>query len=126
MIKPKIRDKIKSVGSTNRRKGHNYERTLVKEFKRIGYDKCTTSRYSSRILDDCKIDLNIPDFNIQAKNVRSNINYKEIFQDIESLLKEKLPERLEYISAIFHKRKNDEFVVLRKKDFYKLVLSYKT
>jgi hypothetical protein len=120
-LKPKVRKK----GNTNRTKGHNYERLLSNEFKDIGYENCTTSRYSSRLLDDCKVDLNIPDFNIQAKNVRSGLIYGTIFDDITEALKVKMPERLNYITAIFHKKKSDEFVVLKKEDFYILAKIYK-
>ena len=122
-IRSTLKPKIKKKGNTNRTKGHNYERLLANEFKELGYEHCTTSRYSSRLLDDCKVDLNIPDFNVQAKNVRSGLNYKSIFNDIEEALKTKMPERLSYISVIFHKKKSDEFVVLKKEDFYTIVRS---
>ena len=45
------------MANTNRNKGHNYERQLVKDFKKLGFTDCVTSRYGSKMLDDQGIDL---------------------------------------------------------------------
>lgn len=126
MKKPNIRNTLpgKNRGKANRLKGHNLERQLAKEFRELGYTRCTTTRQSSRLLDSCKVDLDIPDFNIQAKNVKKNINYQEIFDDIHTELSDKYPERVEYITAIFHKKQGDNLVILSKSDFYKLIKPY--
>jgi hypothetical protein len=120
--KATIRSKLPPNGSRNRRIGHDYERALVKEFKDLGYKSCSTSRYSSRALDDAKIDINLPDLNVQAKNVRGNIDYMDVFQQMNDELKRILPERhdLNLISTIFHKKNGKQFVVLTKQDFYKI------
>ena len=34
-----------NMANTNRTKGHNYERELVKDFKSLGFTECVTSRY---------------------------------------------------------------------------------
>ena len=47
----------KSVGKTNRRKGHNAERYYANFFKDLGYTFCKTARQASRLHDDCGIDL---------------------------------------------------------------------
>ena len=57
-----------NMANTNRNKGHNYERQLVKDFKKLGFENCVTSRYGSKMLDDQGIDLmNTGAFAIQAK-----------------------------------------------------------
>ena len=55
------------AGNNNRRKGHNYERLIAKDFKDMGYPFCKTARNASTLLDACKIDIwGIP-YNVQAK-----------------------------------------------------------
>lgn len=129
MEKPKIRDKLvkkKNYGSRNRTAGHNYERQLAKEFRELFDDKhCQTSRYASRLLDDCKVDLDSSFLNVQAKNVKDNIKYKELIFDIKALLTENIPHRAKYPVAVFHKRDRAELVILEKKDFYIILSVYK-
>ena len=128
MEKPKIRDVIpkKNNGKTNRTKGHNYERQLAKEFREIlGDEDCRTSRQSSRLLDDCKVDLDCYFLNIHAKNVRNNINYSELLNDIKEAIDEKLKKRSELPIAIFHKKQSKEMIIISKEDFYKLAIAYK-
>ena len=56
-------------GLSARRRGHTFERDIVKLLKELGYS-ATTSRYSSRELDDAKVDIDTDaPFNIQAKYV---------------------------------------------------------
>jgi len=55
------------MGNTNRTKGNNAERLYAKEFKKMGFEDCVTSRYGSKQHDDAGIDLiNLP-FNVQIK-----------------------------------------------------------
>jgi len=54
-------------GKTNRRKGFNAERLYAKIFRNLGYDKCKTTRESSRLLDSCKVDLNFLPILVQIK-----------------------------------------------------------
>lgn len=125
--KPKNKNTLKPTkgkGNANRRRGHQYERDLAREFRELGYPRCRTTRETSKLLDACKVDLDIPDFNIQAKSVRAGIKYSEIFDDIDEKLAEHYPERLGYISAILHKKMGEELVILKKEDFYKLVTMY--
>lgn len=125
MDKVRNKDKLSpNKGKNSRQRGLNFERQLAKEFRELGYPRCLTTRNSSRVLDACKVDLDIPDFNIQAKNVKANIEYLTVFGEIEEALSKQYPERLEYITAIFHKRKGSQLVILKKKDFYKLVEMY--
>jgi len=111
-----------SQGKKNRTSGHNYERQLAKEFREIlGDTKCRTSRQMSRLLDECKVDLSTKLANVQAKNVRSNIDYFDLLKEIKALLTEEFPERLSLPTAIFHKKKGKEVIILSKEDFYNLI-----
>lgn len=56
------------MATNGRIKGHAFERALAQLFRDLGF-KCTTSRYSSKELDDKKVDLCGLPFNIQAKAV---------------------------------------------------------
>lgn len=104
----------------NRQAGNRYERALVFDFKDLGYLGCKTSRFSNRLLDYCKVDLNLPYLNVQAKYVKNNVNYLEIFDSMKKLLHENYPERENFISTIFHKRGAKEIVVMTKEDFYRI------
>jgi len=53
--------------NNNRQKGHNLERQVVTNLK-VFYPYAKTSRASSRLLDNCKIDINYVPFLIQCKN----------------------------------------------------------
>ena len=44
-------------GMKSRRKGHDYERAIRKEFRDFGWKYCETSRYASKMIDNAKIDL---------------------------------------------------------------------
>jgi len=91
-------------GKYNRQKGNQFERDLVNMLKKIGYD-CTTSRYSSRELDDACVDICFKDgspFNIQAKFYKNAPNlHKEL---------KKLPEDSKY-NFIAHKRPRQGTIV---------------
>ena len=60
------------LGKQSRVKGHTFERELVKILREVGFD-CSTSRYSSRELDDKCIDIviNAP-LAIQCKATNNN------------------------------------------------------
>lgn len=57
----------RKIGINNKRKGNNCERKYRLIFRDLGFTHCETSRYASKLLDACKIDLvNLP-FNLQIK-----------------------------------------------------------
>lgn len=59
-------------GRSSRVKGHAFERSMAEHFRNLGYSKCRTSRYESKMLDDMDIDLtNTKPFNIQCKAVEN-------------------------------------------------------
>lgn len=122
-------NKRRSFGKRNRNVGHNYERKWASIWREIGYDKCKTTRQVSRLLDSCKVDLAFIPYNFQCKSVKAPINYTELFDSIDALLKENFPEddrQLTYPPVIAHKRSTtDEFIIMRPQDFVKLAIKIK-
>jgi hypothetical protein len=97
-----------SLGKTNRRKGHNAERHYAHLFKTLGFKHCQTSRYGSRIYDDCGIDLiNLP-FLIQIKaGKQKNMKPVAELKNIADKVKENFPGDAKEQSlpkAIIHRR----------------------
>jgi hypothetical protein len=104
-----------------RRIGHNYERKIVKEHKDIGYQKASTTRATSRIMDDAKIDINNIPFNVQCKSVRSGLNVFTVLNEMDKGISDLVPEREIYINLIFHKKEQEEVVVMKKSDWYLII-----
>ena len=99
-------------GKTARRFGHNYERELVKEFNRIGFN-ASTSRYSSRELDDKCIDIyGIKPFACQAKAVNKNI--PNIINEMDKIQCDKTDYKILAIKV----RNKGEYIILEQDDFY--------
>jgi hypothetical protein len=122
-----IKEKKKRSPSFSRVKGHVAERLLAKEFRDLGYPDCATTRASSRMLDNAKIDLNFIPYNVQSKAVIKNLTYgdyctllDEVTNGIKALPKE-LHNRLEYPTVVMHKKDRQTLVVMTKEDFYKIV-----
>ncbi len=104
-----------SMANTNRNKGHNYERQLVKDFKKLGYTDCVTSRYGSKMLDDKGIDLmNTGDFAVQAKCYKRNPQYKKVLEEMDTKPTD--------IPIVFHKAPGGkEYCILFKDDMMELI-----
>jgi hypothetical protein len=82
----------KNYGATNRRKGHNAERSTAQEFRDIGYTFCKTSRQASRLLDDAKVDLAFIPYNIQIKaGKQKGFNAIKELKEMEEAIKELFP-----------------------------------
>lgn len=98
-----------------RAKGHTLERKLVKIFKDLGYEKCSTSRYESKKLDDEKVDLcNTAPFYVQAKAV-------EKLGCLHTIL-DTMPKRKKFMNIVWHKKnRKGEIVAMRAEDFISLV-----
>lgn len=71
-----------------RRKGHNFERLLAKRFKEVLGHNVKSTRSSSRMLDNCGIDLVNTDMLIQCKAGYENRRprYEEVYQYIKANL----------------------------------------
>jgi len=123
-----------SVGINNKRKGSNAERYYVKLFRDMGYDKCVTARYGSRIHDDAGIDLiNIP-YNIQIKAGRQRrLNYINTLQEVKNRITKIFSQENRehtYPTILIHKREVgkgkkrtefDEITVMTFADFQKII-----
>lgn len=76
-----------SIGKANRRRGHAYERQIVKELKEItGDEKLMSSRLASKILDDSKVDVydgnNILPCYFQIKCTQAVPKIKQINEEV--------------------------------------------
>jgi hypothetical protein len=107
------------AGKRARRKGHNYERTVVKYFKDLGFDQAKTSRLGSRLLDSAKVDICDIPFNVQCKAVEANIDYYKLTDEISKELKKLIPQREDYPILIFHKKNKKTNVVMTLEEFTK-------
>jgi Holliday junction resolvase len=107
------------AGKRARRKGHNYERTVVKYFKDLGFDQAKTSRLGSRLLDSAKVDICDIPFNVQCKAVEANIDYYKLTDEISKELKKLIPQRGDYPILIFHKKNKKTNVVMTLEEFTK-------
>tara|TARA_Y100000593_G_C4142276_1_gene252879 strand:- start:196 stop:534 length:339 start_codon:yes stop_codon:yes gene_type:complete len=105
--------------NTNRNKGNNYERELAKEFRELGFSNCVTSRSESKRRDDAGVDLCYTGcLNVQAKAWKSAPSYHKILKE--------MPDEAGQHNVIFHKRpRQGDVVVMRKEDFYELILTLK-
>jgi len=112
--------KTVSKSNKSRRKGHNFEREIVKYFNELGY-KTYTTRNASRLMDAAKIDIYGLPFNIQCKSVEARINYNELTNTIKKEIEKLCPERLEYPIIIFHKRRRKTTVTMTTEEFAKLL-----
>jgi hypothetical protein len=84
-----------------RRIGHNYERKVVKELKDLGFDRAATTRATSRIMDDAKIDINGVTYNIQCKAVKTGLNVFLVLDEMETSIPKLVPEREDYVNVVF-------------------------
>lgn len=112
--------KVKSKPNV-RRIGHNYERKIAKELRDLGFPRASTSRATSRIMDDAKIDINGVSFNIQCKAVKTGLNVFLVLDEMDKAIPQLVPEREQFINVVFHKKEKDEIVVLRKEEWYLIV-----
>lgn len=112
--KPKAKPNVRRIG-------HNYERKISKEHKDLGFYRAATTRATSRIMDDAKIDINGVTFNIQCKSVKTGLNVFTVLDEMEKTIPKLVPEREIYINLVFHKKEREEVVVLRKEDWYLVV-----
>lgn len=129
---------MKNTGTNNRTKGHNAERLYAKIFREeLGYDKCVTTRNSSRLLDSCKVDLDFIPFKIQIKaGKQKNLNYSKVLKEVEDMVKIHFPASHtihDYPSLIVHhkncpqgkKREDyDTLVIITFETFKKLIKNY--
>jgi len=127
--------KIVKKAKNSRTKGHNWEREIAKMFREdLEFKNAKTSRYASRLLDDCKVDIAGVPFLIQAKAgyEKNRPKFEEIFKEIETeLLKNynKTDKIHQYPKVIIHKlsgkSKYHNFAIMPYNDFKALLLKLK-
>lgn len=118
-----------------RTKGHNLEREIAKMFRdELGFKFAKTSRFASRILDNCKVDIAGIPYLVQTKSgyAKARPKPEEIFQEMEDLLKENFPPEdpvHQYPKILVHKitgiKKYHNFVTMPYNDFKYLLLNQK-
>ncbi len=80
------------MANTNRTKGHAAERLYAQEFRDLGWPMCKTCRETSRLKDNCKIDLDFIPFNVQVKaGIQKGMKPNAIFTLMDTLLTENFP-----------------------------------
>ena len=96
------------MANRNRTKGHDAERQFRKEFQGMGYTKCETSRYASRIHDDAGVDLvNVP-VNAQIKaGYARGINYTKVLKSMKECI-------CELFGAESHEASKPNIIIHRK------------
>ena len=96
------------LGKTNRRKGNDAERFFADFFRKIGFDKCQTARYGSRMHDDAGIDLIHLPLNVQVKaGKQAGMKPENVIADIKQRITQIFPEGYpehENPLVIIHKR----------------------
>lgn len=80
------------MSNKNREKGHRLERETVNIYKDIGFSHSRTAREASRLYDNCGIDVWGACDLIQCKDVLAAINYSELLDQMDILIKENFPE----------------------------------
>lgn len=127
--------KIKNKGKYSRTKGHNLEREIARMLKEEGgYEFAKTARYTSKLLDDCNIDIAGVPFLIQTKAgyAKNRPKPEEIFQEMDTDLKKNFPPDdpiHQYPKILIHKitnrKKYHNFVIMPYNDFKLLLLNQK-
>ena len=101
------------TGKGARRKGHDYERKVAVELRKMGFEDCETSRYANPKQDSAGVDLIGTDpFHIQCKSVETGINYHRILSE--------MPQGCNF-NAVLHKRARREVVAMSKSGFYEIL-----
>lgn len=103
------------MSNRNRTAGHNLEREIAEEFRQLGFTDCTTSRYSSREMDDQSVDLcGTEPFYIQTKRYKSAPSYHSVLKS--------MPQKDGLYNVIIHRRPNQgDVAVMDKKTYYAMV-----
>lgn len=98
-----------------RKKGHEYERQVMHEFRELGFTECLTSRNESKRMDDLGVDLmHTGPWQVQLKAVERLGNLHKVLKAMPAVTGK--------LNLVFHKRsRQGDTVTMRKEDFYALV-----
>lgn len=127
-----------TLGKRNKIKGSVGERYYAERFRKLGFDKCITSRQGSRLLDNSGIDLCFLPFNTQIKTgIHKGLNLSLELQLIEEKLKMYFPkEAVEHHlpKILIHRKQGkpgkkrseyDDLVYMTFEDFVKFISKIK-
>lgn len=99
-----------------RRKWHNYERQVVKDFKVIWFDRAATARMESLIMDHLWVDIVNTGMRYPQCKCYKNFSGAKVIETLKQM-----PEHQGKINTLFCKITNKgEFVAMSKSDFLKL------
>lgn len=107
--------------SQSKRKGNNYELKIIHELTDLGFEGLVSSRSESKRLDDAKIDiadtLNVLNFYGQCKRTKNTPNIEAIseacpYKDKPMVI---------FWSKESNRQQNNEYVLMPKEYFYKLL-----
>jgi len=105
-------------GKGARLKGHAFERKMAEWWRTQGFEKCLTSRFESKLLDDKKVDLtNTGPFYCQCKAV-------ENLGSIHKVLSE-MPKEEKY-NLVFHQRSRQGIIVAMMLEDFEEILNMLT
>lgn len=79
----------------NKTKGNRLEQQVAKDLREKGFKFAKTARYTSKLADDCKIDITGVPFLIQAKSGYNSprLKFEVLFRECQGLIKEHYPEK---------------------------------
>ena len=103
------------IAKNNRRKGHQWERDVIKRLRALGI-RCETSRFASRKTDDAKVDVFIEDgtaLNIQCK-------CHNAFKNVAPVLAE-MPEDNNYNIVLMKVQRDNAYAILTVDDFFEIL-----
>lgn len=114
-----------------KQKGNTYERNIVKFYRdELGFSKAKTSRATSKLLDDCKVDINFIPHLVQTKNGYANNRPKfdVLKKECMNLIEENYPDDekkllLDKPYVLFHKLGVEEMITIDRAFFKSLMLS---
>lgn len=99
-----------------RRKWHNYERQVVKDFKSIGFNNAATARMESLQMDYLWVDIVNTDMRYPQCKCYKNFPGSKVIETLKWM-----PEHQGKVNVLFTKITNKgEFVAMKKSDFLKL------
>ena len=105
----------------NRRKGNSYELKIIRELTDLGFEGLKSSRSESKNLDNAKIDIadtkNVLSFYSQCKRTKNTPN----IESISEACPYKDKPLVVFWSKESDKQQNNEYVMMPKEYFYKLL-----
>lgn len=91
------------MANRNRTAGHNWEREVINDLKKIGYTEAVSARYESKRLDDAGVDIvNTGCFNMQCKNESKRPDYHSLIQG--------MPDGVNVVLHKYTKKVNAKFI----------------